>query len=59
LAKPTYYLWKADYQNEKKYLDAKEKYSNLGFRVVTFKDGLKENNIHQGLKAIIQNHFPP
>jgi hypothetical protein len=55
--KPTYYLWKTDFQTQAAFESAKELYSELGFRVVTFQDGQNDNDIHEGLKAIIKNHM--
>lgn len=57
LKKPNYYLWKSDFQNDTALLQAKAKYTQLGFRVVIYQDGRKENNIHDGLKALIKNHY--
>ena len=57
LGKPTYYLWKNDFPTEEAFEQTKEKYRKLGFRVVTYLDGRSENNIHDGLKAIIKNHL--
>lgn len=57
MAKPTYYLWKSDFQSEEEFAHIKERYTNFGFRVVTYQDGQRENNIHDGLKALIKNHF--
>ena len=30
---------------------------DLGFRVVTYLDGQNDKNIHDGLKAVIKNHY--
>ena len=35
----------------------KEKYTKIGFRVVTFADGQPDKNIHNGIKALIRNHI--
>jgi len=56
LSKPTYYLWKNDFQTEEEFEKAKENFWNLGFRVVTFCDGQNNHNIHEGIRAVIQNH---
>jgi len=58
LTKPTYYLWNSDFQNEDALSKEKEKYTGFGFRVVVYQDGESENNIHDGLKALIKNHYP-
>lgn len=55
--KPTYYLWKNDFSSQEEYEKAKEKYRNLGFRVVSYLDGRNDKNIHDGLKAVIKNHI--
>lgn len=55
--KPTYYLWKTDFHTEEEFIDTKEKYTNLGFRVVTYLDGNSKKDIHNGIKALIQNHL--
>lgn len=56
--KPTYYLWKNDFSSQEELETTKEQYKKLGFRVVTYLDGQKEKDIHDGLKAVIQNHYP-
>lgn len=55
--KPTYYLWKNDFSTQEDFETAKEKYRKLGFRVVTYLDGQNDKNIHDGLKAVIKNHY--
>ena len=55
--KPTYYLWKNDFSSSEEYDTAKDKYRRLGFRVVTYLDGQNDTNIHDGLKAVIKNHY--
>lgn len=57
LKKPTYYLWKTDFHTEEEFNQTKEKYTNLGFRVVTYLDGNNQTDIHSGIKALIQNHW--
>lgn len=57
LTKPTYYLWQKDYPTDAEYSAAKEKYMRLGFRVVTYQDGQTEQDIHKGIKIMIQHHF--
>lgn len=58
MARPAYYLWKSDFPNEDALSKEKKKYTDFGFRVVVYQDGPKENNIHDGLKALIKNHYP-
>lgn len=55
--KPTYRLWKTDFQTEEEFIQEKKKYTSLGFRVVTYLDGNSHMDIHNGLKALIQNHM--
>lgn len=57
MSKPTYYLWKTDFRTEEEFNQAKEKYTDFGFRVVTFLDGNNQMDIHSGIKALIQNHL--
>ncbi len=57
LQKPTYYLWQTDYASLKALETDKEKYTKIGFRVVTFADGQADKNIHHGIKALIRNHI--
>lgn len=56
MAKPSYYLWKSDFLNEDALSKEKKKYADAGFRVVIYRDGKSPDNIHDGLKALIQNH---
>ncbi len=56
MPKPIYYLWKKDFTSQKEFEITKEKFKKLGFRVVTYMDGQPDNNIHDGLKAVIKNH---
>lgn len=56
MSKPTYYLWKNDFSTEEAFIKAKEKFTNLGFRVVTFNDRKKEKDLREGIRAVIQNH---
>ena len=58
LAKPTYCLWKSDYETENALLQEKKKYIDSGFRVVVYQDGQNERMIHDGLKELIKNHSP-
>ncbi|MEY8536174.1 hypothetical protein AALH30_22075 [Blautia pseudococcoides] len=55
--KPTYRLWKTDFHTEEEFIQTKEKYMDLGFRVVTYLDGNSQKDIHNGIKALIQNHM--
>lgn len=57
MRKPTYYLWKNDFTSQEEFEAAKEKYKKLGFRVVACIDGRPGQNIHEGLKAVIKNHY--
>lgn len=55
--KPTYYLWKTDFPTEAEFHQAKKKYTDFGFRVVTYLDGNNQKDIHSGIKSLIQNHL--
>lgn len=55
--KPTYYLWKQNYNTEEELQETKDKYIKNGFRVVIYRDGLTEKNIQEGIKALIKNHI--
>lgn len=57
MAKPTYYLWKSDFETEEALSQEKMKYTAMGFRVVIYQDGISKTNIHNGLKELIKNHF--
>ncbi len=57
MSKPTYYLWKNEFQTPQEFKDTKTKYRNLGFRVVTFLDGNPDKDINEGIKAVIGNHY--
>ncbi len=57
MSKPTYYLWRNNFSSQEEFETAKEQYRKHGFRVVTYLDGKKDENIHDGLKAIIKNHY--
>jgi len=57
LTKPTYYLLQDNYPSLKEYQNAKERYTRMGFRVVTFKGGQNNLDIQQGIKSVIKNHI--
>ncbi|WP_418745878.1 hypothetical protein [Frisingicoccus sp.] len=57
MRKPTYYLWRNDFSTQEDYEAAKEYFTGIGFRVVSYFDGRNKNGIHDGLKAIIKNHL--
>ena len=57
MSKPTYYLWNNDFSSQEELEKTKAKYKNLGFRVVTYRDGPNDKNIHNGLKEIVKNHY--
>ena len=48
-------------QETKKYesvsASERKKYADIGFRVVTFLDGDSNTNIHDGIKALVKNHW--
>ena len=57
LTKPTFYFWKSDFPNDDALSKEKKKYTDFGFRVVVYQEKPKEKNIHDGLKALIKNHY--
>ena len=57
LRKPSYYLWRTDFSSQEKFEAEHKKYTDIGFRVVTFLDGDSNTNIHDGIKALIKNHW--
>ena len=57
MSKPTYYLWRNDFSSQEEFEKSKEQYRKCGFRIVTYLDGQEDKNIHDGLKALIKNHF--
>lgn len=57
MSKPTYYLWRTAFQTEEEFIRVKAKYKDLGFRVVIYLDGSDEKDIHDGIRALIQNHL--
>ncbi|MCD8073633.1 MAG: hypothetical protein LUF27_01110 [Lachnospiraceae bacterium] len=57
MRKPTYYLWRSDFSSQQDFEAEREKYSRIGFRVVTFLDGPTDTDINTGIKALIKNHW--
>lgn len=57
MSKPTYYLWKNEFQTLQELEKEQQKYRKLGFRVVTFQDGKLDKDINVGIRALIQNHY--
>ena len=57
MSKPTYYLWKNEFQTPEEFEKIKTKYRELGFRVVVFGDGSPDKDINEGIKAVIKNHY--
>ena len=57
LRKPTYYLWRTDFSSQEEFEAERKKYADIGFRVVTFLDGDSNVNIHDGIKALVKNHW--
>ncbi|MEG2428533.1 MAG: hypothetical protein RSB58_08900 [Clostridium sp.] len=55
--KPTYYLWAHDFKTKEDMLTAKERFTSLGFRVVTLHGGTDDQNIQDGIKMLIKNHI--
>lgn len=57
MKKPTYYLWRSDFSTQENYEQTKENFTRLGFRTVTYLDGSENENIHDGIKQLIRNHY--
>lgn len=57
MRKPTYYIWRDSYSTQEEYEVTKECYTRMGFRIVTFKDGWNNNDIQEGIRAVIKNHI--
>lgn len=57
MRKPTYYLWRNDFSSQEEFEAERRKYADIGFRVVTFLDGDSNTNIHDGIKALVKNHW--
>ena len=57
LRKPTYYLWRNDFSSQEEFEAERRKYVCIGFRVVTFQDGNPDTDIHEGIKALVKNHW--
>lgn len=57
MRKPTYYLWHSDFSSQQEFEAERDKYTRIGFRVVTFLDGQPDADIHAGIKALIKNHW--
>ena len=55
--KPTYYLWRDHFSSQEDFDAAKERFTRIGFRVVTYLDGRPDKDIHIGIKALIRNHW--
>ena len=53
----TYYLWRNDFSSQEEFEAERKKYADIGFRVVTFWDGDVNANIHDGIKALVKNHW--
>ena len=57
LRKPTYYLWRSNFSSQEEFEAERKKYTDSGFRVVTFLDGNSDADIHNGIKAMVRNHW--
>ena len=57
MRKPTYYLWRNDFSSQEEFEAERKKYTDSGFRVVTFQDGNPDTDIHEGIKALVKNHW--
>ena len=57
MKKPTYYLWRNDFSTQEEYETEKERFSKIGFRVVTYFYGKQDQDIHAGIKDLVRNHW--
>lgn len=57
MKKPTYYLWRSDFSTQEEYKTVKDRFEKIGFRVVTYLDGKQDQDIHDGIKALVRNHW--
>ncbi|MDO4338038.1 MAG: hypothetical protein Q4C91_08125 [Eubacteriales bacterium] len=57
MGKPTYYLWRNDFSTQEEFEAARERFTRIGFRVVTYFDGQQDQDIHTGIKTLIKNHW--
>lgn len=57
LSKPTYYLWKAEFDSQQKFENVKTSLIDSGFRVVVYIDGKIDNDINTAMKCLIKNHW--
>ena len=57
LRKPTYYLWRNDFSSQEEFEAERRNYADIGCRGVTFLDGDSNTNIHDGIKALVKNHW--
>lgn len=55
--KPTYYLWRNDFSSQEEFETARKKFTDIGFRVVTFIDGDSKADINSAMKKLIKNHW--
>ena len=46
-----------DFSTQEEYEAEKERFSKIGFRVVTYLDGKSDHDIHTGIKALVKNHW--
>ena len=54
LSKPTYYLWKAEFDSQQKFENVKTSLIDSGFRVVVYIDGKIDNDINTAMKCLIK-----
>lgn len=57
LKENTYYLFKYHDSTEYDYRKEREKYTRLGFHVVTFIEGPLESNLCDAIRTMIKNHL--
>ena len=55
LSKPTYYLWKAEFDSQQKFENVKTSLIDSGFRVVVYIDGKTDNDINTASLQILED----
>lgn len=57
MKKGSHYLWRNGFSTQEEYEKTKEHFLQLGFYVTTFIQEKNDRNIHEGMKALLQNHM--
>lgn len=57
MKKKSRYLWRNAFPTQEEYEKEKSRFSQMGFRIVTFIQGETGLNPHEGMKALLKNHI--